>query len=162
MLTRSKPMKRSGFKRPACSAPSASPAVPLPRDVAERIRTGPAVLNVAIKPAQPVRSEKYRRLVVRLPCIYCGIQGYSQCAHANQHKGAGTKVDDRMTFPLCADRPGVVGCHALFDQGALFTKQARREVEAEWARRTRMQIEDAGEWPAELERLDDEHVAQVS
>lgn len=152
MLTRSKPMARSGFKRAAYVPPAAQPPKPIPRDLAERIRTGAAVLNVAIKPGLPVRSEKYRRLVVLRPCIYCGIQGYSQCAHANQNKGAATKADDRMTFPLCADRPGVVGCHTQFDQGALFPKLARREVEAEWARRTRMQIESAGEWPEGLER----------
>ena len=29
----------------------------------------------------PLRSEKYRRAVASLPCINCGIQGYSQAAH---------------------------------------------------------------------------------
>ena len=34
-----------------------------------------------IPKAAPVRSEAYRRAVASLPCIACGIQGYSQAAH---------------------------------------------------------------------------------
>jgi hypothetical protein len=163
MLTRSAPMKRGGFKRPAYVAAPAAPAQPIPRELAERIRTGPARLTMAPKPAEPVRHERYRRLVASLPCIYCGIEGHSQCAHANQGKGMSTKADDRMSFPLCACRPGVSGCHAQLDQGALFSKAVRRETEDEWARRTRMQIDAAGLWPSDLARWsdDDEHHAPI-
>ena len=34
-----------------------------------------------VSKAAPVRSEAYRRVVAGLPCIACGIQGYSQAAH---------------------------------------------------------------------------------
>ncbi len=163
MLTRSAPMKRSWFKRLAYAAAPAAPAQPIPRELAERIHTGPARLNMAPKPAEPARHLGYRRLVASLPCIYCGIEGHSQCAHANQGKGLSTKADDRMSFALCADRPGVAGCHPQLDQGALFTKAVRRETEGEWARRTRMQIQAAGLWPADLARWseDDEHHAPI-
>ncbi|WP_258304996.1 hypothetical protein, partial [Escherichia coli] len=36
----------------------------------------------------PVRSEPYRRAVASLPCVICGVHGYSQAAHANTGKGA--------------------------------------------------------------------------
>ena len=39
----------------------------------------------------PVRSEAYRRAVAALPCINCGIQGYSQAAHGSAGKGMGLK-----------------------------------------------------------------------
>ncbi|MCL1961517.1 MAG: hypothetical protein FWG56_07055 [Desulfovibrionaceae bacterium] len=67
--------------------------------------------------------------------------GYSQAAHPNTGKGMGTKTDDRLCFPLCADRPGVSGCHSRFDQGAMFTKAARRVMERVWAEKTRARIE---------------------
>jgi len=82
-----------------------------------------------------MRSKSYRRAVADLPCVNCGIDGHSQCAHANgleYGKGMGIKADDGACFPLCADRPGVRGCHSLFDQCALFTKEERREVTARW------------------------------
>ncbi|OUM00582.1 hypothetical protein A8M77_21100 [Variovorax sp. JS1663] len=115
-----------------------------------------AVLADCAGPAQPVpkvvpvEHEGYRRLVAALPCKHCGLVGYSQAAHPNMNKGAGTKTDDRLCFPLCCDRPGVVGCHVAFDQKALFTKEARRLVEAAWGADTRRQILAAGNWPTDL------------
>ena len=44
-----------------------------------------------IPKAAPVRSEAYRRIVAAMPCIHCGIAGYSQHAHANAGKGKGMK-----------------------------------------------------------------------
>jgi hypothetical protein len=91
-----------------------------------------------------VRNEAYRRRVADLPCVFCGIDGFSQCAHSNslEHgKGAGIKADDYAAFPLCADRPGVRGCHSLFDQGALFDKSERKEIEARWISWTRAAID---------------------
>jgi len=87
-----------------------------------------------------VRSEKHRRAVAGLPCVHCGIEGYSQAAHANTGKGMGMKSCDFDTFPLCADRPGVRGCHSQFDQGALFSKHERREVEQRWIAHTRASL----------------------
>lgn len=129
--------------------PPRVPAVPIPRDVAERISYGPARLNVAPK-SQPVRSEEYRRLVAFLPCDWCGVYGLSQAAHPNTGKGAAMKTDDRLCFPLCADTPLRRGCHSLFDQGALMSKEARRDYEPEAGKRTRDTINSMGLWPASL------------
>ena len=90
-----------------------------------------------------MRSEKYRRAVADLPCVQCGIEGYTQAAHSNQitnGKGMGLKADDRAIFPLCADRPGVRGCHSLYDQGALYSKAERPAVEARWISWTRAAV----------------------
>lgn len=139
-------MKRSGFKRPKIERKPA-PAYTLARPCAsprvdETARARPKV--------EPVRSEAYRRAVASLSCIRCGIAGHSQAAHPNTGKGAGTKADDRLCFPLCADRPGVRGCHSLFDQGALYTRDQRRALEPEWARATIGAVISRGLWPAGL------------
>jgi hypothetical protein len=71
------------------------------------------------------------------------MERHSQAAHANgleYGKGMGMKASDDALFPLCADRPGVRGCHSLFDQGAMFTKDERREVTARWISWTRAAI----------------------
>lgn len=99
----------------------------------------------------PVRSEAYRRLVAAMPCAICGIDGYSQAAHPNAGgKGMGLKTDDRGCFPLCSPRPGEVGCHAKFDQHALFTKEERRAFEVFAGRMTRILITKQGLWPSNL------------
>lgn len=143
---RGKPMKRTGFKSPA-RAPRA-PVVVVPLTKAPNYaRTSVAA---PVPKATPVRSEPYRRLVASLPCINCGIEGFTQHAHANQGKGMALKVCDLLAFPLCADRPGQVGCHTGHDQGALLPRSVRREVEQEWARRTVRFLIGAGRWPAGL------------
>jgi len=111
---------------------------------------------IAIQKTNAVRSEAYRRLVAALPCKHCGVHGYSQAAHPNTGKGTGIKTDDRLCFPLCCDRPGVWGCHALFDQHALFTRAVRRVLEVAWAADTRRQITAMGQWPASLPKVDEQ------
>ena len=113
-----------------------------------------------VEKAAPVRSEALRRAVASLPCINCGVPGYSQCAHSNSGKGAGIKASDLDSFPLCtvhasADGRLVQGCHENFDQGALFTKAARRELEPVWAADTRRRVKAMGLWPARLPYPDD-------
>jgi hypothetical protein len=68
------------------------------------------------KEPAPVRDESYRRWVASLPCYECRIQGFSQCAHPNSGKAKGKKLSDEGCFPMCCDRPGVVGCHTRFDR----------------------------------------------
>lgn len=102
------------------------------------------------------RSERYRRLVAAFPCIHCGIADLSQCAHGNTGKGMGMKTDDRNSFPLCADSPGRQGCHARFDQHALFPRAVVAEIEQAWAADTRRRINAAGLWPAEVPQLEGE------
>lgn len=98
--------------------------------------------------AKPMRSEAYRRAVASLPCVICGVPGYSQAAHANTGKGMGLKACDLTCFPACCPRPGIQGCHAALDQGALFTKAARRELEPVWAADAQRRIHTMGLWPA--------------
>ena len=107
----------------------------------------PVGVSAAVPKDDAVVSEPYRRLVAALPCKVCGIAGISQAAHPNTGKGAGLKTDDRECFPLCCDQPGRVGCHPKFDQGALFTKAVRRELEPAWGADTRRTIKAHGLWP---------------
>lgn len=113
---------------------------------------GPATTTPAPKDA-PVRSEAYRRLVAQMPCIACGC-GPCQAAHPNAGKGMAMKTDDRFCFPLCGPQPGRPGCHALFDQGVMFTKDARRAIEPAWGADTRRRIAANGQWPADLPQLE--------
>lgn len=94
-----------------------------------------------------VRSEKYLRLVAAFPCANCGIDGFSQAAHPNTGKGMGLKADDNLCFPLCATRPGEPGCHARFDQGAMYTKSQRRDLEKRWGKQTFDAIRRQGKVP---------------
>ena len=158
-------MKRTGFKPRTPHREARDP---------DRVRAVPTVTPgafrapqpVATTPAEPVnkdapvRSEAYRRAVASLPCAICGVPGYSQCAHSNSGKGAGIKASDLDSFPLCTVHPGadgrlVQGCHENFDQGALFTKAARRELEPVWAADTRRRVKAMGLWPARLPYPDD-------
>lgn len=108
----------------------------------------------AIPKADPVRSEAYRRLVASMGCIHCGKQGRSQHAHTNEGKGKAMKNDDRDAMPLCADEPGLQGCHAAFDQYILLDGGRAAHVEQGriWAAMTRETIAASGLWPANLPR----------
>jgi len=99
---------------------------------------------------RPIRSETYRRAVASLPCVICGVPGYSQAAHANTGKGAGIKTSDLTCFPACADRPGVRGCHSKLDQGALYPKHIRQQLEQAWAADTQRRLLAMGLWPKNL------------
>ena len=104
-----------------------------------------------IPKAAPVRSEALRRAVASLPCVICGMPGYSQAAHGSEGKGMGIKACDLLTlFPACCDRPGVRGCHSQLDQGALFTKAVRRELEPVWAADTQRRLLAMGLIPPSL------------
>lgn len=152
MLNRSTPMKRTGFKSRAPQAQNSD---------TDRVRSMPTVVPGAfrapvavdsapaaqVEKAAPVRNEAYRRLVAAMPCVICGMVGYGQAAHGSAGKGMGIKASDLELFCLCADRPGVRGCHSLLDQGALFTKAVRRELELVWAADTQRRIQAMGLWP---------------
>lgn len=147
-------MRRTGFKRPQIER-KRTVLTPAPAGLAARVSM--ARCDVAATPVpkdEPVRHEGYRRLVAMFPCKNCGISGHSQAAHPNTGKGMGTKTDDRLCFPLCADRPGVQGCHPKFDQHALLPKEVRQRLEVAWGADTRRQIEAKGLWPANLPRLE--------
>ncbi len=157
-------MKRAGFKPRAPHREARDP---------DRVRSVPTVTPgafrapepVAMAPAAtvakdvPVRSEPYRRAVAGLRCIHCGVLGYSQCAHANTGKGASIKACDLDSFALCTVHPGpdgtlVQGCHERFDQGALFSKLVRRQLEQAWIADTQRKIYSMGLWPKKLPYTD--------
>lgn len=161
MLTRSAPMKRTGFKPRVASTTYARPSDReqrladrahaamknvVPRAAVMGGCTGPA----APKEPAPLRSEKYRRAVASLPCAHCGIAGYSQHAHENDGKGKGQKVDDRRAMPLCCTRPGIEGCHVAFDQYRLVPggRAAHVALGRAMAARTRLDLLTLGLWPA--------------
>lgn len=155
-MKRSAPMRRTGFQRrpskvigiDTASGPDTTVIVEVVPHAGAAV-PGRIVRMAAINDEQfvgaqpktrPVRCEEYRRLVAALPCIRCGIVGFSQAAHPNMGKGAGTKADDRECFPLCADRPGVRGCHQLLDAGAIFSKEQRRAMEKQWSAETQRRL----------------------
>lgn len=111
--------------------------------------------GAAIEKEAPVRSEAYRRIVADMACAFCGVVGHSQAAHPNTGKGMGIKTDDRLCFPMCGPRPGVQGCHAKLDQGALLDKEKRRVFELAAGHDTREVIEAAGMWPAGVPRWEE-------
>jgi hypothetical protein len=90
------------------------------------------------------RSEDLRRLVVKLPCMKCGIEGYTQAAHINFSKGMGLNASDAAIAALCADRPGVRGCHSLLDQGGKLPKAERRAFELEMVAKTYIALIERG------------------
>ena len=102
----------------------------------------------------PVRSEAYRRAVASLPCIVCGIQGYSQAAHLPP-EAKGMKQSDLLTFPLCCTRVGIAGCHQDYDQYRLFPRAAAMAVGRAWAKDTQRRIRAMGLWPKGLPHLQD-------
>ena len=168
-MMRRTPLKRTGFKPRTPlhkSVPNREQALmerarAAMKNVAPRAAVmGGACTGVAVPKAAPVRSEAYRRAVASLPCINCGVPGHSQCAHSNSGKGAGIKASDLDSFPLCTVHPGadgrlVQGCHENFDQGALFAKSVRRELEPVWAADTQRRIHAMGLWPKGLPVPDD-------
>lgn len=89
------------------------------------------------------QSEAYRRFVASHPCFGCGIEGYSQCCHRNG-AGMGTKASDLETFPLCATRPGHMGCHMQHDLLIDMTRAQRRELEDRYVARMQAIAREAG------------------
>ena len=79
------------------------------------------------------KNESYRRYVAGHDCFGCGISGYSQAAHRNGG-GMGTKHSDLELFPLCATRPGHMGCHMQHDLCIDMTRATRRELEDKYVR----------------------------
>ena len=161
MLNRRTPMKRTPFKRAAPAKKSHSnQAAALTGQALTAIKTratlrastyaAPTEPAAPIAKAAPVRSEALRRAVASLPCVICGMPGYSQAAHGSEGKGMGIKACDLTLFPACCDRPGVRGCHSQLDQGALFTKAVRRDLEPVWAADTRRKLLALGLWPKAL------------
>ena len=89
------------------------------------------------------KNEAYRRWVSGFACFGCGLEGYSQAAHRNGG-GMGTKHSDLEIFPLCATRPGHMGCHMQHDLLVDMTRAQRRELEDEYVARMQAMARAAG------------------
>lgn len=152
-------MKRTGFKPRAPRREARDP---------DRVRSMPTVTPGAfrmpepvnnapaarVEKSAPVRSEAYRRAVASLPCVACGIPGYSQAAHLPP-EAKGLKQSDLLAFPLCCARIGVPGCHQDYDQYRMYPKHAAMTVGRAWAADTQRKILAMGLWPDSLPRPDD-------
>ena len=145
MLARRTPMRRTGWRRRA-GVSSATPVTRLARPANYAPATGHAT---ALKKDAPARSEAYRRIVAAMPCIHCGIQGYSQAAHLPP-EAKGMKQSDLLTFPLCCTRVGIPGCHQDYDQYRHFPREAAMTVGRAWAADTQRRIHAMGIWPKAL------------
>lgn len=139
-------LRRTSFGRVEYVRPPPAPLRRLERPVTSWLLSQEVV---SIPKSNPLECEEYRRLVAALPCIRCRIDGYSQCAHGPT-LGKGIKADDRFTFPLCAARPGIPGCHYLYDQYMLGDADWRYTAAVGWSAKTRGQIFAGGLWPAKL------------
>lgn len=146
-------LRRVGFGRYEIAKAPPAP----PRPATRRATYAGETSGAPVEKGNTIQSEEYRRLVAAMPCKHCGIWGYSQAAHPNTGKAGGKKlIDDRECFPLCTVHPCpsgngyVQGCHARFDQHALYTKEARRLIEPAWSADTRRQILASGQWPKNL------------
>lgn len=137
-------MRRGGFK-PAWTPKPAKQIDYVPRPRVPVLLRPPKPKEHSPQPKDaPVRDEAYRRLVANDPCCHCGIVGYSQAAHSDSGKGMGIKASDDEIFALCGPHwsPSVnrttAGCHVLFGASGLLSKAHRRELEARYARETRI------------------------
>ena len=143
-------MKRAGFKPRAPQREARDPdrlrAVPTVTPGAFRAPQPVGAPVVPIEKENPVRSPQYLRAVASLPCIACGIQGYSQAAHLPP-EAKGMKQSDLLTFPLCCTRIGIPGCHQDYDQYRLFPREAAMTVGRAWAADTQRRIHAMGAWP---------------
>ena len=153
-------MRRTGFKSRAQQRSQRDPdrARSMPTVVPGAFRAPEPVASAPAAPIEksaPVRNEAYRRAVASLPCIACGIQGYSQAAHLPP-EAKGMKQSDLLTFPLCCVRVGVPGCHQDYDNYRLFPKHAAMTVGRAWAKDTQRRIQAMGLWPKGLPHLQDE------
>ena len=161
-MMRSAELRRTGFNRRRKLALAA----PIDREkrlsdaakyaIENALKKPPNLALVSLStPAAPVekenhlRSESYRRAVASLPCIACGIQGYSQAAHLPP-EAKGLKQSDLLAFPLCCVRVGVPGCHQDYDQYRMFPREAAMTVGRAWAADTRRKLLALGLWPKAL------------
>ena len=164
-MMRRTPMKRTPFNRAAPATKSHSnQAAALTSQALTAIKTraplrastyaAPTEPAAPIAKAAPVRSEALRRAVASLPCIACGIQGYSQAAHLPP-EAKGLKQSDLLAFPLCCVRVGVPGCHQDYDQYRMFPREASMTVGRAWAADTRRKLLAMGLWPKGVPVPDD-------
>jgi hypothetical protein len=155
-------MKRSGFKQPIrTDYARQQEREPKPNGVLERPFNGAVITDeVNGQPKEDaIYSEPYRRLVAALPCINCGIEGFSQAAHP-MPTAKGRKEDDRRCFPLCGIHyfagALVIGCHTEFDTYQAMTRIAANEAAIRYGIATRHTIRLSGMWPKGMPHMEEQ------
>lgn len=103
----------------------------------------------AVEKEGPIQHAGYMNVVRSLPCERCGHPPRSQFCHSDEGKGIGIKSDCRLGWPGCAQ------CHHDIGTARIYTKDQRRQIEAEMAKRTRHKVESMGLWPKNLPRWSD-------
>ena len=134
-----RPVPRS--KQYGASNPSAPRAQPV------RVYDGRARLCMPVPKEYVKRSREYLFWVASQPCAHCGLGAPSQAAHADEGKGMALKSGDDTAFPLCADRPGTVGCHSLIGASGKWSRDERRALEIEYGSKTRAKAIADGAFP---------------
>lgn len=150
-MLRRKPLRRKPFQRKA-EAPSVErePKPWAPSVLAISRGTYAGGTGAGVAKEKPLVCEEYRAIVRQMPCAHCRINGYTQFCHSDAGKGMGLKTDDRRGWPGCGPHDNKPGCHHLIGSTGTFTKQQRRDLEDEYARRTRAEIVRRGLWPKGL------------
>lgn len=142
-------LTRSTFKRPKLErVPTVHTPVPahLRRSASFARADGG---HEAVEKENMIQHAGYMDVVRSLPCARCGKPPRSQFCHSDEGKGTGIKSDCRLGWPGCAQ------CHHDIGTARIYPKEQRRQIEAEYARRTRHQIESMGLWPKNLPRWSD-------
>ena len=159
------PMKRTGWgnlpptnKRRAESGPdlhivpvnAAKFAIkPVVKSMAVMVKIGD-LPHTAIQKENVLCSAAYEAAVRTLPCIRCGIVGFTQFCHADEGKGMGIKTDVRRGWPGCGPHDGEPGCHWIVGTSGILGKIVRRALEELYGMETRARIIAAGLWPKRL------------
>jgi hypothetical protein len=126
---------------------------PLKRSPMSRGLTGLlSIASVQLSKRKPMKARRksipahelaYFKRVAELPCVACGICGYSQAAHSNRYedgKGARLKAHYQSTFPLCCTRPGEVGCHYRHDNCIGMTREEADERTSGYIAKTKLML----------------------
>lgn len=115
-MQRTKPMKRSAFKRKAAplnpfSGAAVLKGTPFKRK-ARKKREGHHKTLLSACAGQPC--------YLRIPGVCCGDWQTTVPAHRNEGKGMGLKTPDKFTVPACFT------CHTEYDQGHRLTREEKR------------------------------------
>jgi hypothetical protein len=140
-------LRRTGFKRKTYCRPQPAPLRRVERSgVIARITD-----DVRPQPKEDaIQSEAYMAIVRKLPCMRCGIVGFTQFCHADEGKGMGIKTDCRRGWPGCGPHGDEPGCHWVVGTSGQLPREEKRETEDGYGRRTRGTVLALGLWPKSL------------
>jgi hypothetical protein len=147
MLRRAPMHRGSGFKRPERVRAAPAPLRPATRSGVISM-VGDQV--VAIEKENPLVCEAYRKVVRSLPCIRCGILGFTQFCHSDEGKGMGLKTDDRRAWPGCGPHGDTMGCHHYVGTSGSMPRAEKRVFEETSSSITRATVLLLGLWPKNL------------